>query len=258
LGKPNELCIRAHIAPAAFGIISVIYWESSGMKKTIWQVDADTTVQLQMGAFGRRALSVNGTEVQRWRCTKREDSTDLVLPTSLKKAHLRISYQFLGQVTTDLRVDGRLMVRAEDLVKCTGCGTTPKAYDTFCASCGRALAPPEDYAHIRQLKWARNSIAYLGVMFVVFGVIVSLVTKNPTVLAINLILGAVMGALFLWSKRAPLAAIIVASGTYLVVVTTNALIDPRSLGQGLVLKILIIAALAKGVKSALALRERDA
>lgn len=228
------------------------------MKKTIWQIDAHTTLQLHMGVFGRRALSVNGTEVQRWRCTKREDSVDLVLPITLKKAHLHIRREFLGQVTSDLRVDGRLMVRAEDLIKCPGCGTTPKAYDTFCASCGQELAPPEDYAHIRQLKWARNSIAYLGVMFVVFGVIVSLVAKNPTVLAINLILAAVMGALFLWSKRAPLPAIIVASGTYLVVVVTNALVDPRSLGQGLYLKIIIVAALAKGVKSALALRERDA
>ena len=69
----------------------------------------------------------------------------------------------------------------------------------------RALTPPEDYAHIRQLKWARNRITCLGLMFVIFGVLVSLVTKNPTVLAIDLILAALMGALF-FGRIAPWAS----------------------------------------------------
>jgi zinc ribbon protein len=227
------------------------------MKRT-WQIDANTAVQFQTGAFGRRIVSINDTEVQRWRNSKRQDAVDFVFPNSLKKAKLDIHRDFLGQVTTELRVDGRLMVQTEDLVKCPACGSTPKSYDTFCASCGKPLAPPEDYEHIRQLKWARNSIKYLGILYAVLGVVFFLISKKPAVLLVYLILAAVMGALFQWSKRAPLAAIVVASATYLVLMAVTALADPRTLAQGIYLKIVIVAALAKGVKSALALRERHA
>jgi hypothetical protein len=227
------------------------------MKRT-WQIDAHTTVQFQTGAFSRRIISINGTEVQRWRNSKRHDSADFVLPDSLKKAKLEIHRDFLGQITTDLRIDGRLMVQSEDLVTCQACASTPKPYDTFCANCGKALAPPEDYAHIRQLKWARNTIKYLGILYAILGVVVFLVSKKLVVLLVYLILAAVMGLLFQWSKRAPLAAIVIASATYLVLITTSAMVDPRTLAQGIYVKIIIVAALAKGVKSALALRERHA
>lgn len=67
-----------------------------------------------------------------------------------------------------------------------------------------------------------------------------------------------MGALFQWSKRALLVAIVVANATHLVLIAANALADPRTLAQGMYLKIVIVAALARHVKSALALSERHA
>ena len=75
-----------------------------------------------------------------------------------------------------------------------------------------------------------------------------------SVLIVNLILGAVMVGLAIWSRRAPLPAVLVATATYAVVLVGNAIMDPTTIGQGLILKIVVIAVLAKGIKAALALR----
>ena len=71
---------------------------------------------------------------------------------------------------------------------------------------------------------------------------------------VNLILAAAMVGLALCGRRAPLAAVLVAAATYAVVLVTNALIDPASIGQGVFLKIFVVILLVRGIKGALALR----
>ena len=78
---------------------------------------------------------------------------------------------------------------------------------------------------------------------------------EPTgMLLINMILCVAMLALSFWAKRAPLPAVLAATATYAVVLVTNAIADPRTLGQGVIFKIIIIAFLIKGIRAALALR----
>jgi len=74
------------------------------------------------------------------------------------------------------------------------------------------------------------------------------------VLSINLILGVSMVALSFWAKRSPLGAMLVATATYAVVLVTNAIADPATIGQAVIVKIIIIAFLIKGIRAALALR----
>ncbi len=76
-------------------------------------------------------------------------------------------------------------------------------------------------------------------------------------LGINLFLALVMLGLWIWSKRATLPAIITALGIYVAVIIASALYDPATLAQGIVLKVLVIAALAKGVQSTLAARKLE-
>jgi len=76
-------------------------------------------------------------------------------------------------------------------------------------------------------------------------------------LGLNLFLAVVMLGLWFWSKRAALPAVITALGIYLAVQVGGALYDPASLAQGILMKILIIVALARGVKSALNARRLE-
>jgi hypothetical protein len=78
------------------------------------------------------------------------------------------------------------------------------------------------------------------------------------VMAVNLILAAIMGALAVWARRAPVAPLIVALAVFIAVHTLNALIDPATLAQGFILKAIIIVYLASGIRSALALRAANA
>jgi len=78
------------------------------------------------------------------------------------------------------------------------------------------------------------------------------------VLIMNLIIAAIMLALSVWARRAPLPAVLIATATYAVVITASAISDPATLGQGALMKIIIIAFLIKGIKAALALRTASA
>jgi len=78
------------------------------------------------------------------------------------------------------------------------------------------------------------------------------------VLIVNLILAAIMLGLSIWARRAPLPAVLIATATYAVVIVAAAISDPATLGQGLLVKIVIIAFLVKGIKAALALRTASA
>jgi hypothetical protein len=74
------------------------------------------------------------------------------------------------------------------------------------------------------------------------------------VLIVNLIIAAIMLVLSLWARRAPLPAVLVAAATYAVVIVGSAIMDPTTLAQGWILKLIIIAFLYRGIKAALALR----
>ena len=202
-----------------------------------------------------------------------------------------------GPAHTELRVGGRVMVEQSEIIPCKGCGKLPNGYDAFCGNCGKALPKPESYTQRRQLKSATSAIRYLAILFLIVGIALFFVTKSssevaltriaslpdsanyPTLLAgkqytvgqvrkelawepwgalmVNGILAIVMTILYFWGKRAPLAAILVATATYCVIIVANAIVDPRTLAQGLIVKIIVILMLVNGIKAALALRNDD-
>lgn len=67
-----------------------------------------------------------------------------------------------------------------------------------------------------------------------------------------------MLGLFFYSKKSPLAALLMAMGVYAAVIVLNAIMDPLTLGQGLALKIFVFALLINGVRMALELRKMEA
>lgn len=76
------------------------------------------------------------------------------------------------------------------------------------------------------------------------------------VFAANYFLAAVMLGLFFWARKAPFPAMVTGLCVYLAVIVLNAAIDPKTLVQGIIIKIFFIGAMVSGIKAITA--ERDA
>ncbi|RYZ07355.1 MAG: zinc ribbon domain-containing protein [Myxococcales bacterium] len=156
----------------------------------------------------------------------------------------------------------------------------------------RLAASDADYAaHKKKMSSAQGTIGALAILFVIGGAVFYFITRGQVddalqqlagvgdaqplneavgsattvgelrsalqsqpyqVLGLNLFLAAVMAGLWVWSKRALLPAIITALGIYVAVQLASAMYDPKTLAQGMILKVIVIVALVKGVQSALA------
>lgn len=267
------------------------------MEKT-WEVDEANTVKAHFGGFGKKVVTVNGKEAYNSRKLGPKGEIPFSLPDgrtaaiSVKSAFVgspAIELRVAGNLVVET---------GKKPIKCASCGTVAKPYDRFCGKCGKAMPTAEDYVNQKHLKGATGAIKVLAVLFVIFGVLMFFVAKGqadpllaklqamdpgstfPTpiegrsytvgelqkqlawepwgVLIVNLILAAVMGALSLWARRSPLPAVLIATATYVVVIVANAIADPATIGQGWIVKIIVIAFLFKGIKAALALRTANA
>ena len=266
--------------------------------KYTWEVDSTNVVEANFAAFGKKVITVNGREAHNNSKSGAENLIPFELPDgrpAVISIDRQFVGNPNIELRVDESV---MLASGKDPIKCIACGATTKPYDRFCEKCGHAMPSAEDWAHQKRVKNATGAIGGLAILFVIFGTIMFFVTKSqsavallklqrmspdsifPTpingvtytvaalrhqilwetwsVLIVNLILAAVMAGLFIWGKRAPLAAVLVATATYLVVIVTNAIIDPKTIGQGIFLKIIIVALLVKGIRSALALRTENA
>lgn len=263
------------------------------MKRT-WQVDDATVVHASFGTLCRGIVSVNGVQVHngRRRLGKYDirfelqdgRSAELSLhPLSLGRpaAQLRVEGRLLSETGTQP-------------FRCITCGATVEPFDRFCDHCGHALPSAEHRVQAQHVQEATNAIKVLAVLFAMTaaidfaisrakaGVALSdlkgldaraeypvaldgitytvgalrdhLLWEQWSALVINLILAGVMTGLAIWGKRAALPAVLVATATYAVVNVANAIRDPATIAQGLLLKLVIVLFLAKGIKAGLALR----
>lgn len=267
-----------------------------GVDKT-WEVDEANTVKAHFGGFGKKIVTVNGSEVYNSRKLGPRGEIPFSLPDG-RGAAISVKRPFIGVPSIDLKVAGNLVVETgKNPIKCASCGTVARPYDRFCASCGKAMPTAQDYANQKHVKAATSAITVLAVLFVIGGIAFFFITKGQAdetlvklqamdpaamlepiggrnytvaelqkellwepwgVLIVNLILAAIMLGLSLWGRRSPLPAVLIATATYAVVLVAGAINDPATIGQGLLMKIIIIAFLVKGIKSALALRTASA
>lgn len=265
--------------------------------KYTWEVDSENTVDANVGAFGKKVFTVNDRVVERLDKSGPKNQIRFALPDgraaliSIEHSFLTAP-EFNLHVDGEM-----VRPNSKTPITCSGCGATTKPYDRFCEQCGQTMPDAADLIHQKRVKAATGAIATLAVLFVLFGTVMFFVSKSqsadtltklhsmpptmtlPTpingvtytvaalthaivweiwsVLIVNLILAAVMTGLFFWGKRAPLAAVLVATATYAVVIVTNLIIDPRTMAQGIYVKLMIVAILVKGIKSALALRTEN-
>ena len=227
-----------------------------------WEVDAATVVEARIGGLGKQEVIVNGQVLVRRRSLRAKSNLEFALPDG-RQVRIAIAPRTgMVQPSVELRVADQLFApNGKEPFKCASCGAASRPYDRFCDGCGKALPSAEErqrqHQHRLQVGESNGAIRGLAWLFAIFGAI-SFFLNLWGALITNLILAAVMVGLAQWGKRAPFPAMIVATATYAVVVVSNAMLDPKSIGQGIFMKILIVGLLVRGVRSALALRAADA
>jgi hypothetical protein len=261
------------------------------MSKIEWRVDKGTRIVVRNPPFSRRKVELNGQPVEGEWNSKRFDftladgrSADIVLTTDglSRQTDLRVD----GKLIPDTRF-------VPDDLRCPACKTEIQLLDEFCAKCGHELGTPARFIGQRSVQGATSAIRLLAALFAISGVILYFLMSGQTqaalnnlahyedqevlqpidgvtytagelrkrvvwehrgVLVVNLLLSAMMLVLAWWSRFRPLPAILIAAATYAAVMVVSAIMDPATIMQGIVIKIVVIAILARGIKGALDLR----
>jgi len=258
------------------------------MSKIEWRVDAGTQIVLRSPPLLKRKVELNGQRVDgEWRSKRfaftlpdgRSVEVTLKADTLSRTTELSLD----GKLIPDIRYVPK------DLC-CQACKAEVQLLDEYCAKCGHALGTPARFLHRHSVQGATSAIWVLAVLFAIFGVVMFYAMRDTTqtalenlapfadhellepidgvsytagelrarviwehrgVLVVNLILAAIMVVLAWWSKRRALPAILIATAVFVVVQVTSAILDPRTLMQGLVVKAIVIIVLVKGIKGAI-------
>lgn len=263
-----------------------------------WEVDDDTVVEARRRAGRKIAVTVNGAEIPaRLKLAQKTplqfqlaDGRNATVTSSRQLGGAQmIDLRVNGQL---------MMETGKTPPHCPSCKIAVKPNDRFCDSCGAALLSAEYRKHAQQVKTATTMIWAVAALFAISAIAFFFLRRATTTAAlheldglppdsiypklfnghsytvatlrqmiawepwgvflVNLVLAAVMAGLALWSRRAPLPAVLVAAATYLVVLVTGGLMDPETIARGAYLKMIVILALSRGIKSAFALRAQTA
>jgi hypothetical protein len=181
---------------------------------------------------------------------------------------------------------GAMINRADGF--CGECGARVK--ETGISGIEKFWSEEVDASVKKASKW----ILAVGIMFIVFGTIMGFMQKRITdkalanlaqyedsvtwsvpvngktvtvgelkrmvnfecysVFGVNYFLAIVMFVIFAWSKKSPFSAFVTALSIYMGVIVLSAIVDPKSIIQGVIVKIAVIAALANGIKAAIPTR----
>lgn len=151
-------------------------------------------------------------------------------------------------------------------VSCENCTTQNPWNKKFCSQCSFPIGgTDEEKRNFRllvssrkrllsdandKIKGAKTAIYILAGIFFVFGVIAGLVNEDFPTLVVNLCLCILFLIFAAWSTKNPFGAILTAFMVYLTVQVVNAFVDPVTIVSGIIIKIFVIAAFIKGIRSA--------
>jgi hypothetical protein len=156
---------------------------------------------------------------------------------------------------------------------CPKCGAGATPQDAFCPSCGTKVGATADElqaegAQIRAeaaIVRARKWLLIVAVLTWVSAVVFYFLQQGQVeagqmnlVLAINVALGFLYLGMWVWARRNPLAAATIALLTFVTVHFVDAILDPKSIIQGIFVKILFVAALIGAVRAAFEARRLKA
>jgi hypothetical protein len=137
--------------------------------------------------------------------------------------------------------------------------------EKVCSECGCPLAGTaqeidthrSSYMHMRAIYQgcmlealtATKSLYWLSGLSLIGNLIVGTVSQSSNYLIAAFLVPAIFIPLALWSRREPYLALLIALIVYILILLTDAIMDPKTIIQGIILKGIIIGYLIKGVKA---------
>lgn len=258
-----------------------------------WEIDPATTVKFMGKPFRKAEILAEGRSIASPLRIGRRGEFAFALADG-RRARVAVAPTYGGTSEITLTVDGRVMAPSNGRpFLCKSCGAMRQPNDRYCEGCGAAAPPAGRYIQADRVAQAGTMIWVIAALFAVGGAISYFLAKSTAaallqkmaslpddrvlsqagghvvtvarlrdqllwqpaaVLTENLILAGIMCGLALWARRSPLPAIIVAAAIYGMVLLVAALQDPLSLARGSVIKVMVILALYRGVRAALAMR----
>ena len=154
-----------------------------------------------------------------------------------------------------------------DVITCENCNATHAPDKKFCSECSfpiqgtqeektsfrltvgsrkRLLKDAED-----KIKSAKTMIYVAAAVFLVSGLIFYAISNDVGILLVNLVISLVYLILAAWSKTNAFGAIVTAFAIFVTIQVVNVFADPTSIFSGIIIKIILIAAFVKGIRSAI-------
>jgi hypothetical protein len=151
-------------------------------------------------------------------------------------------------------------------VTCENCSTQNPVEKKFCSQCSFPVGGTEDEQRSFRLmvssrkrllsdasdkiKSAKYTIYILaGIFFLVAG-IAGWANEDIPTLVVNLCLCLLYLIFAAWCTKNPFGAILTAFIVYITILVINFFVDPSTLISGIIIKIFVIAAFVKGIRSA--------
>ncbi len=146
--------------------------------------------------------------------------------------------------------------------RCRKCGSVMSRKDRFCDSCGARWLSAEQQRHYRTkiepaMQRGAKWIGVMGILYVFGGIVYYAMAEDPLVLVVNLVLAAIHAGLWHWAKRSLLPAAVSALVLFVTVHLLNAVMDPATLVQGVVVKVIFLVALARAMTAGLEARRLE-
>ncbi|HTH58497.1 MAG TPA: hypothetical protein VL728_20765 [Cyclobacteriaceae bacterium] len=154
----------------------------------------------------------------------------------------------------------------DQTLSCENCGNLHSAAQKFCSKCSFPINGTEEEKiqfknKIRghqflkeeaekELKKPRVIILVLAGVVLLSGLYQGFANDDFATMIVNLCMSLLYLILAAWCSKNPFGAILTALLVYITVNVINAFVDPLSLFQGIILKIIFIGALVKGIRSA--------
>lgn len=151
-------------------------------------------------------------------------------------------------------------------LKCYCCKTVYKEDDKFCGNCGYPFqATPEEQKQFsikysvnkfskddieKKVKEARIVLFVIAGFTVVQGAIIYFKEESGLLLVVNIILAAIYAGLGFWAKKKAFAAILTGTLIYLSVMILNAFVNPLTIIQGIIFKVVFLVAFIKAAYGA--------
>lgn len=152
------------------------------------------------------------------------------------------------------------------MLTCSQCQRANVSSLKFCESCGASLADvaaaermadeSEAEVMLLEVKKAQGAIGIVAILQVVVGLVFLALGKVDTTGVIVMVgIGGVFGGLWVWCRTNPLAASIVGLLVFTSLHLTEAIIDPKTILSGIVIKIIVVVVLVKAIAAGLEHRE---